>query len=77
MHLIVSDGAFSKSGERFCPADPKLWQLLEEAFRHKVLEGMKKRGHISRAVQKNLLSWKPSGFSVFVGAPLQPDEPER
>ena len=38
---------------------------------------MKKREHISSAVQKNLLSWKHSGFSVFVGAPIQPDEPER
>ena len=50
---------------------------MEEAFRHKVLEEMKKREHISSAVQKNLLSWKHSGFSVFVGAPIQPDEPER
>ncbi len=77
VHMIVSDGAFSQSGERFVSADPELWKHLEEAFRHKVLNELRKRGHISPEVQESMLFWTHSGFSVFVGAPISPDDPER
>ena len=75
--MIVSDGAFSQSGERFVSADPELWKHLEKAFRHKVLHELRKRWHISPEVQESMLFWTHSGFSVFVGAPISPDDPER
>jgi len=68
VHMIVSDGAFSQSGERFVSADPELWKHLKKAFRHKVLNELRKRGHISPEVQKNMLSWNHSGFSVFAAS---------
>jgi len=77
VHMIVSDGAFSKSGERFVSADPELWVPLEEAFRHKVLEEMRKRGFVPQADRAKLLGWRHSGFSVFAGRPIAPDQPER
>ena len=56
---------------------PRLWGMLEEAFRHKVLEELTRRGLLAPADRAKLLSWRHSGFSVFAGAPIAPDEPER
>ncbi len=77
VHMIVSDGAFSLCGRRFYPMPPRLWRLLEEAFRHKVLKELCERGLLSQADRVKLLSWRHSGFSVFAGQPIAPDQPER
>ena len=77
VHMIVSDGAFSLCGRRFYPMPPRLWGLLEAAFRHKVLEELTRRGLLAPADRAKLLSWRHSGFSVFAGQPIAPDEPER
>jgi hypothetical protein len=56
---------------------PRLWGLLEEAFRHTVLKRLCERGLLSQADRAKLLSWRHSGFSVFACEPIAPDEPER
>ena len=79
VHAIVSHGAWTGSGQDtvFRP-----WQLsltsehLEQLFRRYVLRLLTRRGRIEEATAERLLSWQHSGFSVFVGAPIQPMQTE-
>ncbi len=67
VHRIVSDGAFSLCGRRLYPMSPRLWSLLEEAFRHKVLEELTRRVLLAPADRVKLLGWRRSGSSGPIG----------
>ena len=47
---------------------------LEEAFRYEVLKMLKKEGKINDAIIENMLSWHHSGFNVYIGDRIEPDD---
>ena len=47
---------------------------LEEAFQYEVLKMLKKEGKINDAIIKNMLSWHHSGFNVYIGDRIEPDD---
>lgn len=49
-------------------------ESLEEAFQYEVLKMRKKEGKINDAIIENMLSWRHTGFHVYVGSrPLSQD----
>jgi hypothetical protein len=66
LHAVVSDGCFSKDGDFHMGSDFVL-KDLEKIFRHEVLKMLKKEGKITDAVIENMLSWRHSGFHVYIG----------
>ena len=66
LHAIVSDGCFSKNGDFHM--DPGfMLEDLEEIFQYEVLKILKKEGKITDTVIENILSWRHSGFNVYIG----------
>ena len=49
-------------------------QDLEAAFQYEVLKMLKKEGKINDATIENMLSWHHSGFHVYVGGKIWPDD---
>ena len=47
---------------------------LEEAFQYEVLKMLKKEGKINDAIIENMLSWYHSGFNVYIGDRIEPDD---
>ena len=73
LHAIVTDGCFLSDGSfqvapAFSPPD------LQAAFQHEVLKMLKKVGKITDAIIANMLSWRHSGFQVYTGNRLWPDD---
>ncbi|MCG6905558.1 MAG: transposase [Desulfobacteraceae bacterium] len=75
LHAIVSDGCFL-DGNSFEVAPELMGQDLEEAFQYEVLKMLKKEGKISDAIIENMLSWRHSGFHVYLGSTIWPDDEE-
>lgn len=47
---------------------------LEEAFQYEVLKMLKKEGKINDVIIENMLSWRHSGFNVYIGDRIEPDD---
>jgi len=47
---------------------------LEEAFQYEVLKMLKKEGKINDAIIENMLSWHHSGFHVYIGDRIYPQD---
>ena len=47
---------------------------LEEAFQYEVLKMLKKEGKINDAIIENMRSWHHSGFNVYIGDRIEPDD---
>ena len=47
---------------------------LEEIFQYEVLKMLKKEGKITDAIIENMLSWRHSGFHVYVGDRIYSDD---
>jgi len=73
LHAIVSDGCFLKDGS-FQTASVFMLEDLEEAFHYEVLKMLKKEGKINDAIIENMLSWHHSGFNVYIGDRIEPDD---
>jgi hypothetical protein len=73
IHAIVSDGCFLSDGT-FQMAPGFIAEDLEKAFRYEVLKMLKKEGKINDAIIENLLSWHHSGFHVYIGGRIMPDD---
>ncbi len=73
MHAIVSDGLFDADGG-FLVNPAFHGKDLEEAFRYEVFKMLKKEGRINDAIIENMLSWHHSGFHVYVGNRIWPDD---
>lgn len=72
LHLIATDGCFSGGGTftkcpGFVPND------LEGLYRYEVLKMLKAEGKINDAVIENMLSWHHSGFNVYCGPTIWPN----
>jgi len=73
LHAIVSDGSFLEDGS-FQTASVFMLEDLEEAFQYEVLKMLKKEGKINDVIIENMLSWHHSGFNVYIGDRIEPDD---
>lgn len=74
VHFLTTSGAFDEAtGTQFYVLPEKFWGKLEEMVRRKVLTELRRRKLISEERMRMLLSWRHSGFSVFVGDPIYPE----
>jgi len=69
----VSDGCFLTDGS-FQTAPEFDAVALDAAFQYEVLKMLKKEGKINAAVIENMLSWHHSGFHVYIGSRIWPDD---
>jgi hypothetical protein len=73
LHIIATDGCFSDSGA-FTVGPSAVGNDLEDLFRHEVLKMLKAEGKINDAVIENMLSWRHSGFNVYCGPSIWPND---
>ncbi len=65
LHAIVADGCFLSDGN-FRMAPGFTAENLEESFQYEVLKMLKKEGKINYAIIENMLSWRHTGFHVYL-----------
>ena len=46
---------------------------LEHAFRQEVFKFLKKEGKINDAIIENMMNWHHSGFNIYCGETIWPD----
>ncbi len=73
LHAIVSDGCFITNGS-FSVAPKFMVTDLNRVFQHEVLKMLKKAGKINDAIIENMLSWHHSGFNVYIGDRIYPQD---
>jgi len=71
-HVIATDGCFYGNGSFmvFPAPSPK---DIENLFRHEVFKMLKAEGKINDTVIENMLSWHHSGFNVYCGDAIWPN----
>jgi hypothetical protein len=72
LHMIATDGFFSVGGT-FTKGPAPAARDLEDLFRYEVLKMLKAEGKINGAVIENMLSWRHSGFNVYSGPTIWPN----
>jgi len=72
LHLISTDGCFYNGGTYTKGSEP-VAKDLEALFRYEVLKMLKTEGKIGDAVIENMLSWRHSGFNVYCGPTIWPN----
>jgi hypothetical protein len=73
LHGIATAGAFSAGGS-FAPLPYLSQEKAALVFAHKVLSAMRDAELIDQAVIDNIMSWRHSGFSVWAGEPIMPEQ---
>jgi hypothetical protein len=73
LHAITTDGCFLDDGS-FKTASGFMLEDLEEIFQYEVLKMLKKEGKINDGVIENMLSWRHSGFNVYIGDRIYPSD---
>ncbi|MEN6318919.1 MAG: transposase [Syntrophaceae bacterium] len=73
-HILVSDGCFYGSRGMFRVAPPLELKKLETIFQHKVFRMLLAKGKISRETITMLSNWRHSGFNVYCGNRISPDD---
>ncbi len=72
LHLIATDGCFTRHGT-FTKGPGSEPKDLQELFRYEVLKMLKAEGKINDAVIENMLTWRHSGFNVYCGPTIWPN----
>ena len=72
-HVLVTDGCFYGKG-MFRVAPPLDLKKLEAIFRHKVFKMLLAKGRITKDLIAMLSNWRHSGFQVFCGQRLFPQD---
>ncbi len=72
-HVLVTDGCFYDRG-RFRVVPPLELKKLGPLFRHKVLKMLLAKGKVTREMIARFLNWRHSGFQVFCGQRLFPQD---
>jgi hypothetical protein len=72
-HVIATDGCFCGDGSFIIGPKPDAKQL-EGLFRHEVLKMLKAKGKITDYVIENMMNWHHSGFTVYCGSQILPDD---
>jgi hypothetical protein len=75
LHIIAADGCFNKSGD-FIRGEIPNADDLEESFRYEILKMLKKEGKIFDITIENMRTWHHSGFHIYCGLPIFPDDQE-
>jgi len=75
LHVIATDGCFSDIGI-FNIAPTAKTADVQELFRHEVFKMLKAEGKITDAVIENMMAWRHSGFNVYCGPTIWPDDPD-
>jgi hypothetical protein len=73
-HILVTDGCFYGNKGMFRVAPPLELKKLEAIFRHQILRLLLRKGKITEEMVKMLSRWKHSGFNVFCGNRISPDD---
>ena len=73
LHAIVADGGFFEDNS-FRVAPAIVGKNLEKAFQYEVLKMLKKEGKLNDTIIANLLSWRHTGFHVYLGPRIWPDD---
>jgi hypothetical protein len=73
-HILVTDGCFYGKKGMFRVAPPLELKKLEAIFRHKVLRMLLNRGKITAEMSAMLSKWRHSGFHVFCGNRISPND---
>lgn len=75
LHIIATDGCFY-GNSMFIKGPAPVAKDLEDTFRRKVFALLKKEGLINEFVIDNMINWHHSGFNVYCGKTLWPDNDE-
>jgi hypothetical protein len=75
LHIIATDGCFYGNG-MFIKGPPPAANDLEDTFRREVFALLKKEGKLNDFVIENMMNWHHSGFNVYCGKTLWPDNVE-
>ena len=75
LHIIATDGCFYGNG-MFIKGPAPTANDLEDAFRREVFALLKKEGKLNDFVIDNMMNWHHSGFNVYCGKTLWPDNEE-
>jgi len=73
-HILVTDGCFYGERGMFRVAPPLELKKLEMIFRHKVFRMLLNKGKITKELIAMLSSWRHSGFQVFCGNRILPND---
>ncbi len=73
LHIICTDGCFHGDGMFMRAPSPDAKQL-EELFRLEIFKMLKKEGKITNFIIDNMMSWANSGFNVYCGNTIWPDD---
>jgi hypothetical protein len=73
-HILVTDGCFYGDGGMFRIAPPLELKKLETIFRHKIFRMLLNKGKITEEMIRMLSAWKHSGFNVFCGNRISPND---
>jgi hypothetical protein len=83
-HVLVTDGCFLRQAQdsvyergMFRVAPPLDLKKLEAIFRHKVFKMLLAKGRITKDLIAMLSNWRHSGFQVFCGNRLGPEDEMR
>lgn len=72
-HILITDGCFYGKG-MFRVAPPLELKKLETIFRHKVFRMLIAKGKITEEMLTLLAGWRHSGFHVFCGKRIMPND---
>ena len=73
-HILVTDGCFYGGKGMFHVAPPLELKKLEALFRHNVFRMLLAKGKITCELIAMHSSWKHSGFNVFCGNRISPND---
>jgi hypothetical protein len=73
-HILVTDGCFYGDNGMFRVAPPLELKKLEAIFRHKVFRMLLDKRKITKEMIAMLTTWRHSGFHVFCGNRISPQD---
>ena len=73
-HILVTDGCLYGDNGMFRVAPPLELKKLEAIFRHKLLKMLLGKGKITKDMIRMLSSWRHSGFNIFCGKRISPND---
>ncbi len=75
LHIIATDGCFYGNGSFIvCPRPDG--KTLDELFRHEVFKLLKSEGKITDSIMENMMNWRHTGFNVYCGDAIWPNNKE-
>ena len=73
LHIIATDGCFTRDGEFMIGTAPDASSLID-LFRLEVFRMLEKAGKINDDIIENMMNWHHSGFNIYCGTAIRPEE---